>query len=272
MSLVVLAPFLPGAAHAVATVAVGAPFETVKTRLQVGMYESPWACVRATVRQEGPLALYRGALMPLASLVTKRPVEFAAFEWCNAAMGDRTKGPFAGGFVAGVISALMGCPFNVVKVQMQASRKDTYKNCLEAGMDVWRSRGPLGFYRGLSASLMFSLPATTFYLGTYGSLRERLPKSAWSPAVAGVIASLSMWTVMLPLDNVRTNIQSASVREVGRPEAWLAIFARLRRTRGLAGLWAGWSAVALRAPASSACSMLAYEQVRSIVDRHAASG
>merc|ERR1719236_150945 len=85
-----LAPFIPGAAHAVTSVAVGYPFDTVKTRLQVGMYKSAWDCIRATASREGPLALYRGSLMPLASLCVKRPFEFAVWESFNTHFGGRS--------------------------------------------------------------------------------------------------------------------------------------------------------------------------------------
>lgn len=251
-------------AHAAASVGIGAPFDTVKTRLQVGMHASPWQCVRSTLALEGPLAFYRGALMPLAALSIKRPFEFAVFEWCSARFGARGGGPFAGGFTAGVIAAVLGCPFSVVKVQMQASRKDVYRHTLQAALDVWRLRGLLGFYRGLGASLIMSVPSTTFYLGVYGALRERLPQSKWNTALAGVAASLSMWTCLLPLDNVRTVIQAKSFRTEAPVGGWGAQLAEIVRARGVLGLWAGWTAVVIRAPLVSACAMLAYEQARGL--------
>lgn len=259
-----LATFLPGAAHALTTVAVGSPFDTVKTRVQVGMHASPLKCAYATIVQEGPLALYRGAWMPLVSLMVKRPVEFAAFEWCNKNFGNKAQGPFVGGFVAGVLSSCLGCPFNVVKVQMQANRQDVYRHTFEVLADVWRSRGPIGFYRGFAASLIMSVPSTTFYLGAYGYLREALPPSKWNTALAGMCASLCMWSCLLPLDNVKTNIQAKSFRTDEGVVGWgRQLFEIVRGPRGILGLWAGWSAVALRSPITSAFAMLAYEQARS---------
>lgn len=260
-------PLLPGTAHALTTVAVGSPFDIAKTRLQVGMFTSPWECMRSTVLQEGPLALYRGAWMPLASLTFKRPFEFAAFEWCNARLGKRDGGPFVGGFVAGIIAACLGCPFSVMKVQMQANRKDVYRHQLQVFQAIWRSSGPLGFYRGFRASLIMSVPSTTFYLGVYGILREALPSSKGNTAIAGMAASLAMWTIMLPLDNVRTVIQAKSFCRDEVVAGWLAHFREVvHGPRGLQGLWVGWTAVAMQRPIVSACSMLAYEQARSLAD------
>jgi len=264
--LIWAAPFLPGMAHAVSSVAVGSPFDTVKTRLQVGMHQSTFQCVRNTIVQEGPLALYRGALMPLASMVLKRPLEFAAFEWCNKRFGAKTKGPWCGGFIAGVISALLGCPFSVVKVQMQANKQDVYRHTAQVIAHVWRTKGILGFYRGLSASLIMSVPSTTFYLGAYGTLRERLPPSKWNTALAGMTASVAMWSCLLPLDNVRTVTQAKTFAVDRAVPRWSDQFFEIVRTRGVFGLWAGWTAVAVRAPVMSACSMLAYEQARTFTD------
>jgi len=264
--LVFVTPFMPGMAHALSSVVVGSPFDTVKTRLQVGMHTSALQCVRSTVTQEGPLALYRGALMPLASLAIKRPLEFAAFEWCNKRFGARTKGPILGGFIAGVISAFLGCPFSVIKVQMQAHREDVYRHTFQAVRQVWATKGPLGFYRGIGASLIMSVPSTTFYLGAYGMLRERLPPSRWSTAFAGMAASLSMWSCLLPLDNVRTVTQAKTFSKDQHIPPWSELFRDIVRRKGVLGLWAGWSAVVVRAPLMSAVSMLAYEQARVFAD------
>lgn len=260
--------FVPGAAHALTTVVVGSPFDTVKTRVQVGMHSSPLQCAYSTVQQEGPLALYRGAWMPLVSLMVKRPFEFAAFEWCNEKFGSKTQGPFVGGFVAGVLSSCLGCPFNVVKVQMQANRQDVYRHTFEVLTDVWQRRGPVGFYRGFGASLIMSVPSTTFYLGAYGYLREALPSSKQNTAIAGMCASLCMWSCLLPLDNIKTNIQAKPfLTGDGAAYGWSRqLLEIVRGPRGVLGLWAGWSAVVIRAPLMSGVAMLAYEQARSTVD------
>eukprot|EP00405_Crypthecodinium_cohnii_P035482 CAMPEP_0206534184 /NCGR_PEP_ID=MMETSP0325_2-20121206/5400_1 /ASSEMBLY_ACC=CAM_ASM_000347 /TAXON_ID=2866 /ORGANISM="Crypthecodinium cohnii, Strain Seligo" /LENGTH=296 /DNA_ID=CAMNT_0054030951 /DNA_START=324 /DNA_END=1211 /DNA_ORIENTATION=- len=260
-------PFAPGLAHALTTVAVGFPFDTIKTRVQVGMHASPLHSVKSTIQKEGFRALYRGAWTPLISLAVKRPCEFAAFEWCNKRFG-KSSGPISGGFTAGLISAVIGCPFNVVKVQMQASEQNVYRNTFVACREVWRSNGFFGFYRGLSATLIMSLPSTTFYLGAYGMLRERLPQSRWNTALAGMVASLSMWTCLLPLDNVRTNIQA---KPFGKDKVVLTGWieqatAIVRGPKGFLGLWAGWTAVVVRAPIVSSCAMVAYEQARTAAD------
>lgn len=72
--------FIPGVAHAGATIMVGYPFDTVKTRLQTGMYSSLRQCIADSTAKAGIASFYRGASVPLTSLLVKRPIEFYIFE------------------------------------------------------------------------------------------------------------------------------------------------------------------------------------------------
>lgn len=202
--------------------------------------------------------------MPLCTLVTKRPVEFAIFELCNTRLSSSRIAPFVGGLLAGCAAAVMGCPFSVVKIQMQASGKELHATSFRAAIAVWKGAGFRGLYRGLKASVMMQVPFSTVYLGTYGKLREALPKTALGTAVAGGAASMLTWTCLQPLDTLRTVTQAGALRS---DEPALGVIAQTRqivRTRGVLGLWAGWVPVALRSIPTSAASMLAYEGARSL--------
>lgn len=221
--------------------------------------------------------------MPLLSLLSKRPVEFAIFEACQRAGSGSGKtavaaAPFFGGAMAGVVSSCIGCPFNVVIVQMQSTTRlgdGGYRNVVEAAKTVWKTRGLLGFYRGVQATLIMQVPGCAFYLGMYGTLREALPKRRWTPAAAGCLSSMAMWTVLLPLDTVKTLTQAHSFIPPGggggsalasAPPRWLEIFWGVVKSRGWRGLWDGWGPILWRAGPVSATSMLAYETAREFVN------
>mmetsp|Transcript_25435 Transcript_25435/g.58584 ORF Transcript_25435/g.58584 Transcript_25435/m.58584 type:complete len:294 (-) Transcript_25435:124-1005(-) len=257
-------PLLPGAVHSLSTVAIGHPFDTVKTRLQLGMHNSFWECVLHARNTGGLISLYRGAAMPLLQLLMKRPFEFYAFEWFNRRYRHIPFASFWGGGLAGVLAAILGCPFSVVKIQMQSKAKETHPNILSAIAAVIRGSGPRGLYRGLKASVFTKVPFSTVYLGTYGSLRESLPKSAWTPAAAGAASSLLTWTLLQPLDTMQTIIQSTAERTADN-RGWISQLREVHRTGGLGALWAGWSPVALRALPTSAVAMFSYESARSWV-------
>lgn len=240
----------------------------MKTRLQLKLHDGVISGVKDLVGKNGALVLYRGCAMPLASLVCKRPFEFAAWEAFNKRYKDLPGKSFVGGCLAGCIGSLMGNPFSVVKIQMQARGKDVHRNTLEAIKAVWRSRGFLGFYHGLTASVIMQVPYASVYLGTYGYFRDTLPKQAWGTAAAGSLASIITWTSLQPLDCIRTTIQASALKEDGHRNAkWLATARQILTDRGIRGLWAGWTPVALRAIPTSGLSMVAYETTRGFVDR-----
>eukprot|EP00928_Gymnodinium_smaydae_P029991 TRINITY_DN22426_c0_g3_i1.p1 TRINITY_DN22426_c0_g3~~TRINITY_DN22426_c0_g3_i1.p1 ORF type:complete len:276 (+),score=41.94 TRINITY_DN22426_c0_g3_i1:73-900(+) len=258
-----LLPLLPGVAHSVTIIAVGHPFDTLKTRLQLRLHSSMSSCVWHMLQEQGIRGFYRGAAMPLTQLVVKRPFEFAIWEWFNATFRGKAYAPALGGIVAGMTSSVIGCPFSVIKIQLQANSKDVHTGVAEAVTAVWNTRGPLGFYRGFLVSVSKETPFATVYLGTYGNLRETLPKTSWSPAVAGAAASMVTWTILLPLDTLKTVIQARVLQET-RSESAFRQFKSIVRERGVLGLWAGWAPVAIRSLPSSASAMLAYEWARKL--------
>ena len=290
--------FIPGVAHAGATIMVGYPFDTVKTRLQTGMYMGLRQCLADSLGREGLASFYRGASVPLASLLFKRPIEFYIFEELQTAnpMGasDSRKG-FVNGSVAGMTGAVFGCPFNVVKVRVQDYRAQqlvrfpggTAAQGTEpvqiANRDVIRAvlRDVFliehSYFRGLSVALLYTIPAASLYLGTYGKLREVFldedrPADAFGSGypkwvksgVAGATASSCMLSVMLPLDTVRTVIQAQV--GVGSTTSIVATVRRILAQRGAAGLWAGLTPVVMRSLPSSFASMGVYETTRSWVN------
>jgi len=261
-----LLPLLPGAAHSISLITFGHPFDTMKTRLQLGMHPNLWACFKHARQNGGILTLYRGAAMPLLQLLMKRPFEFYAFEWINRRFKGVPGSSFGGGCVAGMLAAVLGCPFSVVKIQMQAKERATYPTNTRAILAVWRASGFSGFYRGLKASMITKVPFSTVYLGTYGALRDRLPKTAWNPAVSGAAASLLTWSLLQPLDTMQTIIQStAADSKSADSRGWIAQFRSVFANGGARALWAGWTPVALRALPSSAVAMLCYEWTRARV-------
>lgn len=258
-----VSPLLPGAAHSVAIIAVGHPFDTLKTRLQLGLQSNMMQCAWQTFQNHGISGFYRGAAMPLCQLILKRPFEFAVWEWFNATFTGKVYAPVLGGCLAGLTSAAIGNPFSVIKIQLQATGKEEMSNVREAARTVWLSRGMFGFYRGFTISLYKEVPFASVYLGTYGNLREAMPKTNWTPAVAGAIASMITWSVLLPLDTLKTVIQYRVLQDVEPLTVWQQLNS-LIRDRGISGLWAGWAPVALRSLPSSAAAMMAYEWARSL--------
>lgn len=268
-----IVPILSGCAFAFSLVAIGHPFDTVKTRMQLRIDASLLGCLRNLQRSDGLFALYRGASMPLCTLICKQPFEFAIFEKFNERFPEVTGRSFLGGGLAGVVGAVIGTPFSIVKVEMQSTGRAVHANSLRAFNAVLGSISRSGYQNSLKASLLFQMPFSATLLGTYGLLRdELLPRGPHTTALAGGAASLFTWTALLPLDILRTQIQANAVRRSphgpaqGTALSVHRVLFNLIQTRGLAGLWAGWVPVALKAVPTNSVSMFAYEWARSFAE------
>eukprot|EP00397_Hematodinium_sp_SG-2012_P066130 GEMP01098110.1.p1 GENE.GEMP01098110.1~~GEMP01098110.1.p1 ORF type:complete len:256 (+),score=21.81 GEMP01098110.1:28-795(+) len=244
---------LPGMAHAVTTIAVGYPFDVVKTRLQTAVDVSFADSVKRLARG-GPAAFYRGCSVPLLSLACKRPVEFLVFE----ATSRESNSHFIGGFVAGAVGTVLGCPFSVIKVKTQTQNLKVR----EIFNQIRKESGVRGFFRGLTASMMITAPAASIYLGCYGATRELFPSVWWNPGASGALASMSLWLIIMPADVVKTRLQASCEKErVKQTILWMVH--HIYKDKGIRGFWAGWIPTTIRSIPVSACSMTAYECVKS---------
>lgn len=242
--------------------------------MRVPLLSSLLASVRHSMRTEGALFLYRGCSVPLASLLLKRPVEWAIFERLNATP-HYDLGYFGNGAVAATLGAVLGCPFNVVKVKVQSRATGSAGSTVSAAVRETFHARPfgLGFFKGLPLQCSFSVPSASLYLGVYGRVRESLliqndgvlgPGAAGS--VAGTIASVLMWSVMIPVDTLRTFVQSRkeeiSIRDAAK---------QISKERGIIAFWRGLTPMYVRAFTITAPCMFMYETTRDVVNRYKAS-
>lgn len=279
---VAISKFAPGAAFACCNIFIGYPFDTVKTRLQLQLHPNSKHCLKELGRG-GPLALrsslYRGASLPLFALVCKQPFEFAAFEYCSARWPGGFGATYLGGLLAGSVGALIACPFNVAKIFIQAqaagspqaSVSESLLRICGCGGGAGASSGAAANFaafpamkEAFKASVVFQVPFTTAFLGTYGAIREQLPRNSLCTATAGASAALFTWAVVLPLDVLRTRVQASAMAavETGRPPKTLVgEFMSVMKSQGARGLWTGWGPISIRAITAS-ISMSAYESLK----------
>ncbi|KAJ2161318.1 hypothetical protein GGF46_001579 [Coemansia sp. RSA 552] len=127
---------------AVTGILVGYPFDSLKTRMQTHHYPSLLVCAQRSIGEEGVWGLYRGLLPPLLTASAAKSLSFSVFE--KSKQGLRRHDPIYGnmslaglpnfqrttvgsialtaalsGSVAGSIIAVLCCPLELVKVQMQ---------------------------------------------------------------------------------------------------------------------------------------------------------
>ena len=174
--------FLPGASTGITKILIGYPFETIKVRKQLNIPLT-----------HNVLNYYKGCSIPLVSSVIKRSIQLNIYESFKK---DSTY--FAGG-ISGLISSIIMNPFNIIKVNIQSNKYNKIRDILYNYRKIQK-----GFYINIIRDTLFS----TYYLGTYGYLKNNLPDKPIYYSVSSMIAGSSVWVFLIPFDYIRTNIQT----------------------------------------------------------------
>jgi solute carrier family 25 2-oxodicarboxylate transporter 21 len=109
-----------GGGAGVLEVVIMYPLDVVKTRSQLSTtsQRGVLATLQSIVREEGFARLYRGLSSPIVAEAPKRAAKFTFNEKYKQLLGQEHYA--MAGTLAGMSEALVNCPFEVVKVRMQA--------------------------------------------------------------------------------------------------------------------------------------------------------
>lgn len=153
--------------------AVSNPAEVIKQRLQ--MYNSPYksvvACMRGVYQQEGFKAFYRSYSTQLVMNIPNQTIHFTTYEFFqNMLNHERKYNPpvhvIAGG-AAGACAAAITTPLDVVKTLLNTQETGLVKGMTEAIKKIYSVAGAGGFFKGLTARVLYSMPANAICWSTY---------------------------------------------------------------------------------------------------------
>lgn len=135
---------------------------------------------------------------------------------------------------------------------------------------ILRQDGLVGFYRGLTPSLLMAAPSTTIYFTAYDEMKRRLERStrgsAWAtagvPLVAGILGRVVTVLVISPLELLRT-------RAMNRTDAggMLATVRSEIAAGGVRSLWRGLVPTLWRDVPFSGVYWLGYERIKADLTR-----
>ena len=135
-------------------------------------------------RDQGVRGMWRGQLVTLYRELTYGCLYFPLFELLKKRAGQSVSGGGGGGQLP--FPVLMACgaatgavvwvaifPLDVVKSRVQANRGPPV-SMLSVAREHWRREGVRGFWKGLSAAIVRSVPAHGIVLATYSFLKTNL--------------------------------------------------------------------------------------------------
>ncbi|XP_050357806.1 mitoferrin-1 isoform X2 [Nymphalis io] len=160
--------------------AVSNPAEVVKQRLQMlnSPYRGVWECARHVYRAEGLRAFYRSYGTQVAMNVPFQALHFVTYEWCQSRLNPRRayepRAHLVAGACAGALAAAATTPLDVCKTVLNTQEAAGADGLAAAAALVLRAGGPLAFFRGVHARVLYQMPAAAICWLTYESLKHAL--------------------------------------------------------------------------------------------------
>ncbi|XP_035869505.1 solute carrier family 25 member 48 isoform X4 [Phyllostomus discolor] len=232
-----------------ASVIVGHPLDTVKTRLQAGVgYGNTLTCIRTVYRKESVFGFFKGMSFPLASIAVYNSVVFGVFSNTQRFLSQhQSREPEAGpphtlsslllaSVAAGVVSVGLGTPVDLIKIRLQMQtqpfretnlsvkpravalgERPAYQGPVHCIATIVRTEGLAGLYRGASAMLLRDVPGYCLYFIPYVFVSDWItPEACSDPSpytvwLAGGTAGAISWGTATPMDVVKSRLQADGV-------------------------------------------------------------
>ena len=276
---------LSGTIGGIAQVMVGQPLDILKVRLQTsppGTYTGMVDCATRIVRNEGPLAFYKGTLTPLLGVGACVSIQFGVvealkrrFTATNLSAGskaDLSYGQFylAGG-LAGLANSFVAGPIEHVRIRLQTQPSPPlYRGPIDCIRQMVSQSGLLhGVYRGQLPTFAREFHGMGMYFLTYEALvqyklstsnleRSQLPSTY--AMFAGAMAGYALWLTAYPADIVKSKLQTDALNKTDRRyKGAIDCIQQTLRQDGIKGFFRGLLPTLVRSPFANAATFVAFE-------------
>ncbi|KAE8151168.1 putative mitochondrial carrier protein [Aspergillus avenaceus] len=242
---------------------VSATCGSVLTNLLV----TPLDVVRVRLQSQSPIKNLSPFTSHTASSLKNIPPNIGVTACCREVfwVGQNSElcmvGPGAG--------ALGGSSPAVIDCAVEETQRRTFTSTLDGLRKIARNEGVLTLWRGLSPTMMMSIPANIIYFAGYDWLRsdhrspiKRLLPDTYVAFVAGSVARVAAASAISPIEMFRTRLQATSGTGAGHFKATLEGLHNMTKTQGYSSLWRGLTLTMWRDVPFSGLYWWGYEEVK----------
>lgn len=276
----VIKDLLAGTAGGISQVLVGQPFDTTKVRLQTSSTPTTATeVIRKLVRNEGPLAFYKGTLTPLIGVGACVSIQFGVNESMKRLFHSFNSEPQATltlpqyyicGLVSGLANSFLASPIEHVRIRLQtqvgSGPTAEYKGPLDCIRKL-RSHGSL--MRGLSPTMLREGNGCGTYFLVYEALvaseikkgisRNDIP--AWKLCTFGAIAGTGLWLMVFPIDVIKSVIQTDNLNTPKYGQSISSVAKAMFQEEGARAFFKGFGPIMLRAAPANGATFATFELV-----------
>ncbi|KAF0700446.1 Aste57867_9030 [Aphanomyces stellatus] len=214
------------------------------------------------VRREGIFALWKGNGASVVHRFPYSAVNFFTYEWVKGVIeedfGASQSSPMLGRFVSGALAAATSTtvcyPIDLIRTRLitQLDKDIRYRGISHAFHRIRAEEGTRGLYRGLSTTLLVTVPNMAINFTVFESLKDMLqayrteeagdddvkPLQPLDTLACGAMSGIASSVVTFPVDVIRRRMQISGIHGDARPTAW-AIAADLFQQQGVRGFYRG---------------------------------
>ncbi|EXJ55457.1 hypothetical protein A1O7_08384 [Cladophialophora yegresii CBS 114405] len=265
-----------GTAGGVVSVLLGQPFDLIRVRLQTQNSSNAFRVVSNIFRNEGPLAFYKGALLPFLGVGAAVGIQFSVFHSAKHAI-ERLKDQstqsdgrnlpnldfYLAGGVAGIANSIVSGPVEHIRIRLQMQPTGTgrlYSGPWDCMRKISATAGIRGIFKGQNIAVLREFQAYGCYFVTFEACMQMLAKArekrredlpTWSVASCGAFAGMAFWLGSYPLDVIKTRVQNDGFGPDRQyKNAWAAIVQTWKRGK-LPAFFRGLGPTLLRTVLSS---------------------
>ncbi|KIM78825.1 hypothetical protein PILCRDRAFT_10769 [Piloderma croceum F 1598] len=286
-----------GTAGGMAQVLVGQPFDIVKVRMQTaptGTYNGMMHCAGGILKNEGPLAFYKGTLTPLLGIGVCVSIQFGVLEYSKRYFAGRNlangKGGMGGkdlsagqllvaGVLAGLANGVVSGPVEHIRIrlQTQSDKNRLYNGPFDAMKKIYSAHGVAGIYKGQGVTLLREATGYGVYFLAYEKLMQRemaqkgIKREEISPTHAvlyGATAGYALWAVIYPIDMVKSRIQTDGFSpSTGQKYKSAVDCVRIAwRADGIRAFTRGLGPTLIRSPFANGATFLGFEMANRLLN------
>eukprot|EP00808_Paulinella_micropora_P028734 g27810.t1 len=267
-----------GSLAGMASIVAVHPFDTVRTRLQTSsQYKGAIDCVLSTAKNEGVFALYKGLSMPFAFQAVYKAVMFGSFQQAKNVLHDGNSGQpptktvvaLCGAYAGGVNSFVV-TPVELIRNRLMVEYSKTTSGPLTMIKDIVNANGVTGMFKGLGPTLARDVPGVgAWFFANEATLRYFRQQNGTEDVgtgrilFAGALGGFSFWLWALPMDTVKSIIQTDTK---GEHSSMVSTIINTYKRDGLGRFFRGWSVAYTRGMPASAITFYVYAKAITLAD------
>lgn len=229
---------LAGCISGMVAISICHPLDVIRTELQLKPAKLKDPVIFPAIRQHGLKFLYSGFWLPFYAQGFYKSIIFttntASKQYIFNDSSSTTYGVLGSGFIAGMVNALAVAPVEMIRTRQILSKGNSNyqssKSIRECVRDVIGESGPFGLWRGYMPTALRDGPGIGLYLLAFEKMKEILivnsisnssldnnvcsksignSQMLWIRIVSGSAAGVAFWLWALPIDTVKTLIESS---------------------------------------------------------------